>query len=95
MLFGSALDAGSALWWAPWLAIAGVLNRALSLGYFGWIIRKMFFEGETEKRIKEPASIIAGMIFSIIFIVTIGIYPDPIIKFAEMASPTLTGVIMP
>jgi NADH-quinone oxidoreductase subunit N len=24
MLFGSALDAGSVLWWAPWLAIAGV-----------------------------------------------------------------------
>jgi hypothetical protein len=35
------------------------------------------------------------MIFSIIFMVTIGIYPDPIIKFAEMASPTLTGAIMP
>ena len=95
MLFGSAIDAGNIVWWAPWLAIAGVLNSALSLGYYGWIIRKMYFEGETEKRIKEPASIIAVMIFSIIFIVTIGIYPDPIIKFAEMASPTLTGVITP
>ena len=95
MLFGSAIDAGNIVWWAPWLAIAGVLNSALSLGYYGWIIRKMYFEGETEKRIKEPASIIAVMIFSIIFMVTIGIYPDPIIKFAEMASPTLTGVIMP
>ena len=95
MFFGSAIDAGNIVWWAPWLAIAGVLNSALSLGYYGWIIRKMYFEGETEKRIKEPASIIAVMIFSIIFMVTIGIYPDPIIKFAEMASPTLTGVIMP
>jgi len=95
MLFGSAIDAGNIVWWAPWLAIAGVLNSALSLGYYGWIIRKMYFEGETEKRIKEPASIIAVMIFSIIFMVTIGIYPDPIIKFAEMASPTLTGAIMP
>ena len=95
MLFGSAIDAGNIVWWAPWLAIAGVLNSALSLGYYGWIIRKMYFEGETEKRIKEPASIIAVMIFSIIFMVTIGIYPDPIIKFAEMASPTLTGVIIP
>ena len=26
MLFGSALDASSAIWWAPWLAIAGVLT---------------------------------------------------------------------
>ena len=95
MLFGAAIDAGSSLWWAPWLAVAGVLNSALSLAYYGCIIRKMYFEGETEKRIKEPASIIAVMIFSIIFMVTIGVYPEPIIKFAEMASPTLTGVVMP
>ena len=95
MLFGAAIDAGSSLWWAPWLAVAGVLNSALSLACYGWIIRKMYFEGETEKRIKEPASIIAVMIFSIIFMVTIGVYPEPIIKFAEMASPTLTGAVMP
>ncbi len=90
MLFGSALDAGSTIWWAPWLAIAGVLTSALSLAYYGWIIRKMYFEGETEKRISEPKSVIAIMIFSIIFIVGIGVYPDPLIQFAEVAAPTLT-----
>ena len=90
MLFGSALDAGSTIWWAPWLAIAGVLTSALSLAYYGWIIRKMYFEGETEKRISEPKSVIAIMIFSIIFIVGIGVYPDPMIQFAEVAAPTLT-----
>jgi NADH-quinone oxidoreductase subunit N len=95
MLFGASIDAGSVLWWAPWLAVAGVLNSALSLAYYGWIIRKMYFEGETEKRVKEPASIIGVMIFSIIFMVTIGVYPEPIIKFAEMASPVLTGTLMP
>jgi F420H2 dehydrogenase subunit N len=90
MLFGSALDAGSIIWWAPWLAIAGVLTSALSLAYYGWIIRKMYFEGETEKRISEPKSVIAIMIFSIIFIVGLGVYPEPIIQFAEVAAPTLT-----
>jgi|TARA_B100001750_G_scaffold128139_1_gene101731 NADH-quinone oxidoreductase subunit N len=95
MLFGASIDAGSSLWWAPWLAVAGVLNSALSLAYYGWIIRKMYFEGETEKRVKEPVSVVAVMIFSVIFMVTIGVYPEPIIKFAEMASPVLTGTIMP
>jgi len=90
MLFGSALEAGSIIWWAPWLAITGVLTSALSLAYYGWIIRKMYFEGETEKRISEPKSVIAIMIFSIIFIVGLGVYPDPIIQFAEVAAPTLT-----
>ena len=90
ILFGAALDAGPIAPWAPWLAIAGVLNSALSLAYYGWIIRKMYFEGETTKRVKEPASVVAVMIFSIIFIVGIGVYPDPIIQFVETAVPSLT-----
>ena len=95
MLFGGALDASSVLSWAPWLAIAGVLNSALSLAYYGWIMRKMYFEGETEKRVSEPKSVIAIMVFSIIFMVALGVYPDPIIKFVEMASPTISLGIMP
>ena len=90
MLFGSALDAGPLLGWAPWLAIAGVLNSALSLAYYAWIIRKMYFEGETEKRVSEPKAVIAVMIFSIIFMVGLGVYPEPIIEFARIAAPTLT-----
>lgn len=97
MLFGSAIDAGSVVSWAPYLAIAGVLNSALSLAYYGWIIRKMYFEeGESDKRAKEPKSIIAVMIFSIIFIVAIGVYPDPIIQFTQSAAPSITaGSIAP
>ena len=90
MLFGAALDAGTVAPWAPWLAIAGVLNSALSLAYYAWIIRKMYFEGETEKRVSEPKSVIAVMIFSIIFIVGIGVFPDPIIQFAGTAAPTMS-----
>jgi NADH-quinone oxidoreductase subunit N len=95
MLFGGALDAGSTIWWAPWLAIAGVLNSALSLAYYGWITRKMYFEGETEKRVSEPKSVIAIMVFSIIFLVGFGVYPDPIIKFVEFAAPAISLNIMP
>ncbi|HLC09871.1 MAG TPA: NADH-quinone oxidoreductase subunit N [Nitrosopumilaceae archaeon] len=93
MLFGSAIDAGSVVSWAPYLAVAGVLNSALSLAYYGWIIRKMYFEEEeSDKRVKEPKSIIAVMIFSIIFMVGIGVYPDPIIQFAKDAVPNLTTI---
>jgi len=95
MLFGAAIDAGTVVWWGPWLAVAGVLNSALSLAYYGWIIRKMYFEGEKEKRIKEPKSIIAIMAFSIIFMVTIGVYPEPIIQFTEFATPAINAGFMP
>ena len=95
MLFGGALDATSVVWWVPWLAIAGVLNSALSLAYCGWIIRRMYFEGEREKRVSEPKSVVAIMIFSIIFMVGLGVYPDPIIQFVEYASPTISLGLMP
>ncbi len=90
MLFGASLDAGATVSWGPWLAIAGVLNSALSLAYYGWVMRKMYFEGETEKRISEPKSVIAVMIFSIIFMVGLGVYPEPIIQFAEWAAPSIS-----
>ena len=95
MLFGAAIDASLIAPWAIWLAVAGVLNSALSLAYYGWIIRKMYFEGETEKRVKEPLSVIAVMIFSIIFIVAIGVYPEPIMQFVENATPVLSMPITP
>ncbi|MFM7795615.1 MAG: proton-conducting transporter membrane subunit, partial [Candidatus Nitrosotenuis sp.] len=92
MLFGSALEPGLPAW-AGWLAIAGVLNSALSVAYYGWLIRKMYFEGETEKKIKEPKAIIGVMIFSIIFLVGIGVYPDPIIEFTNNAVPVLNSAL--
>ena len=93
MLFGAAIDAGPAVAWGPYLAIAGVLNSALSLAYYGWIIRKMYFEeGESDKRVKEPKSIVAVMIFSIIFMVAIGVYPGPVIEFAHSAVPNLDAL---
>ncbi|MDE1872211.1 MAG: NADH-quinone oxidoreductase subunit N [Thaumarchaeota archaeon] len=93
MLFGAAINAGTSIPWAPYLAVAGVLNSALSLAYYAWIIRKMYFEeGESEKRVKEPRSIIAVMIFSIIFMVGIGVYPGPFIALAKSAVPVLTSL---
>ena len=55
----------------------------------------MYFEGEREKRIKEPRSIVVVMIFSIIFMVTIGVFPEPIIQFAEYATPTINLAVTP
>ena len=50
----------------------------------------MYFEGETEKRVSEPKPVIAVMIFSIIFMVGMGVFPDPIIQFAGTAAPIIS-----
>lgn len=88
LLFGAAIDSGHQVWWGPYLAIAGVLNSALSLGYYAWIIRKMYMEeGENRVRQKEPKSIVAVLIFAICFMVIFGIWYGPILDFASMAIP--------
>ncbi len=88
LLFGAAIDSGHQVWWGPYLAIAGVLNSALSLGYYAWIIRKMYFEeGENRIRQKEPKSLVAVLLFAIGFMVIFGIWYGPILDFASMAVP--------
>src|SRR3990170_3428014 len=88
LLFGSAIDSGQLIWWGPYLAIAGILNSALSLGYYALIIRKMYLdEGENRVRQKEPKSLVAVLIFALGFMVIFGIWHGPILDFASMASP--------
>lgn len=90
VLFGSALDASAAAPWAVWLAVAGVLNSALSLAYYGWVIRRMYFEDGGAPRAREPRSVAAVLAASMAFIVLFGVYPDPLIGLAESAAPVLT-----
>lgn len=89
VLFGSALDASSAVPWTVWLAVAGVLNSALSLAYYGWVIRKMYFEDGPGERAREPRSAVAILAASMAFMVAFGVYPDPLIGLAQSASPLM------
>jgi F420H2 dehydrogenase subunit N len=95
LIFGAALDSGQIVWWGPYLAIAGVLNSALSLGYYAWIIRKMYMEkGENRVRQKEPKSIVAVLLFALGFMIIFGIWYAPLLDLASMAVPNdLTHLI--
>jgi NADH-quinone oxidoreductase subunit N len=93
VLFGAAIDSGPIVAWGPYLAIAAVLNSALSLGYYAWIIRKMYMEDATDmSKIKEPTAIVAVLIFAIIFMVGFGIWHAPLLDFASQALPDLANV---
>ncbi|MFL6502021.1 MAG: NADH-quinone oxidoreductase subunit N [Nitrososphaera sp.] len=90
VLFSAGIDAGPIVAWGPWLAIAGVLNSALSLGYYAWIIRKMYMEDAPDmRRVKEPRVIVAVLIFAMVFMVGFGIWHAPILQFASNAVPVL------
>ncbi|MDW0135344.1 MAG: NADH-quinone oxidoreductase subunit N [Nitrososphaeraceae archaeon] len=94
VLFNSSIVTGPDVWWGPYLAIAGVLNSALSLGYYAWIMRKMFMEDSPEtSRVKEPRAISAVLIFAMIFMVGFGIWHAPILEFATNSVPNLSQLV--
>src|ERR671939_192021 len=88
VIFGAAINSSAYVWWGPYLAIAGVLNSALSLGYYAWIIRKMYMEEAPDmSKIKEPRAMVAALSFAMIFIVGFGVWHAPILEFASKAVP--------
>src|SRR6188474_2011474 len=91
VLFNAAIVTGPEIWWGPYLAIAGVLNSALSLGYYAWIMRKIYMEESPDTtRVKEPRVMLAVLIFSMIFMVGFGIWHAPILDFATNSVPNLS-----
>ncbi len=91
VLFNAAIETGPEIWWGPYLAIAGVLNSALSLGYYAWIMRKMYMEESPDTtKVKEPRAMLAVLIFSMIFMVGFGIWHAPILDFATNSVPNLS-----
>ena len=94
VIFGAAINSSAYVWWGPYLAIAGVLNSALSLGYYAWIIRKMYMEqGPDMSKIKEPKAILAVLLFGLVFMVAFGVWHAPLLEFATLSVPDLTNLI--
>jgi len=93
VLFGAAINSGPLVEWGPWLAIAGVLNSALSLGYYAWIMRKMYMEeGPDMSKVKEPRAMVAVLVFAMVFMVGFGIWHAPLLDFASRAIPDLSSI---
>ncbi|MGD1836412.1 MAG: NADH-quinone oxidoreductase subunit N [Nitrososphaeraceae archaeon] len=93
VIFESAIDSGAVIPWGPYLAIFGVLNSALSLGYYLWIIRKMYLDDPVDKsRLKEPKAILGVLIFTVIFMVGFGIWHAPLLEFASSSSISLNEI---
>lgn len=94
VIFGAAINSSAYVWWGPYLAIAGVLNSALSLGYYAWIIRKMYMEnGPDMSKIKEPRAMLAVLVFGLVFMVVFGIWHAPLLEFATNSVPDLTTIV--
>jgi len=88
LLFTSVLNTPYA-----WLAVAGVLNSALSMGYYGWVIKRMYLDepdGEAS-RVAEPSSFVLVLGVLVALIIAFGLFPGTVISFARDAVPALSG----
>jgi NADH-quinone oxidoreductase subunit N len=81
--------------WLVWLAIAGILNSALSLYYYARVIRMMYFE-ETPgyvtapaPRLKIPALPATAVVITALLTIALGILAAPAMNWALAAAQTL------
>jgi NADH-quinone oxidoreductase subunit N len=94
-LFSSAIDASQVAdqGWMVWLAVAGILNSALSLYYYVRVIKYMFVdEGASKEKLKIPLSMAAAIAICVIATVAIGIWPGPVVDLCEQAARALFPV---
>ena len=77
VLFTAAFD--GQLWW---LALAGVLNSAFSMSYYGWVVKRMYFDDPLEQdKLSEPKAITSILIVAVVVIVVLGIFPGPVLGY--------------
>ncbi len=72
--------------------MAALINSGFSMSYYGWVIKRMYFDEPTDQsRIPEPRIYMAVLWAATILIFTIGLYPDPWIRLAQSAATALVG----
>ena len=88
VLFTAAAD--SQLWW---LVLAGVLNSAFSMAYYGWVVKRMYFDDPpVAERLNEPRLLIGVLIACSILIIVLGVYPGPVLDYLSKVANYLMPV---
>ncbi|HXW95239.1 MAG TPA: NADH-quinone oxidoreductase subunit N [Nitrososphaerales archaeon] len=75
-----------------WLALAAILNSAFSLGYYAWIIKRMYMDpAESAERVKEPFWFVLIFAIMVGLIIGIGLFPQQVINLASNAVTSFAG----
>ncbi len=93
VIFSSAVEVGLDGSWLWWLAVAGILNTAISLFYYARWIRAMYTDKAThpvESHI--PGSLTAGIAVSMIAIIAVGLVAGPVIDWSIQAADALLSL---
>lgn len=73
--------------------MAGVLNSAFSMAYYGWVVKRMYFDDPpVEERLSEPRMLVGVLILSTVLIVVLGIYPGPVLNYLSKVANYLMPI---
>jgi NADH-quinone oxidoreductase subunit N len=86
LLFSSAIDSGMLI-----LASIGILNSFISVFYYVRVISAMYSTSEHATLRMDPF-VAAVVIAALVIILAFGIYPQPAIAAAQLASKALLGI---
>jgi len=79
--------------WGSYLAIAALLNSGFSMSYYGWLIKRMYFDDPADpSRIAEPKAYTSVLWIATALVFIIGIYPDPWIRLVQNVAGSLVGL---
>ncbi len=80
-LFAAAYQAG-----LVWLVVLGLINSAISLFYYVWVIRQMYLVAPSdEEPVRFPATAFASLVVAVVAVLALGIFSDPFVSFARLA----------
>ncbi len=84
-LFMGLMETGNP--WMVRLAILAVVMSAVSLYYYIQFIRAMYIEAESEPQpIRVAPSLQAALALAVLFVIFIGVYPQPLIRMTQKAA---------
>lgn len=94
VLFSSAvygsIDPGPS--WLIWLAVAGVLNSALSLYYYSRVIRCMYMDKGPEGPIRAPPMMTVAIVFALVMTFVLGLWFDSVLELCMRAAEAFPGL---
>ncbi len=90
MLFTGALY--SPFSWGGFLALAALLNSAFSVSYYGWVIKRMYFDDPPDSsKVSEPKAYMIVLWIATGLVFLIGLYPEPWIRLVQATAAALVG----
>src|SRR5260370_8483243 len=79
--------------WGGYLAIAALLNSGFSMSYYGWLIKRMYFDDPADSsRIPKPRPYTSVIWPATALVFIIVLYPDPWIRLVQNAAATLVAL---